>query len=265
PATGAWSSAGSTIVKLPDTNADGSGSHEIGPAVLRPDGTVFATGGTSNTAIYNSALGTWSAGPAFLGGLDVADGPAALLPDGHVLVDASPGVFNSPSQFFEFDGTNLPSTSNPPRASGEPSYVGRMLCLPTGQILFTDGSTDVEVYTPSGTFNIVWQPTINSYPSNITVGASWYQILGTQLNGLSQGAAYGDDAQSATNYPLVRITNNATGHVLYARTHDHSTMGVATGRAVVATSFDVPAGLELGLSDIEVVANGIPSVKASIT
>ncbi|HEV3074118.1 MAG TPA: VCBS repeat-containing protein [Thermoanaerobaculia bacterium] len=265
PATGAWSSAGSTIVKLPDTNADGSGSHEIGPAVLRPDGTVFATGGTSNTAIYNSALGTWSAGPAFLGGLDVADGPAALLPDGHVLVDASPGVFNSPSQFFEFDGTNLPSTSNPPRASGEPSYVGRLLVLPTGQILFTDGSTDVEVYTASGTYESAWQPTIASSPTAVLVGEANKSLTGTQLNGLSQGAAYGDDAQVATNYPLVRITNNATGHVSYARTHNHSTMAVATGSTLVSTEFDVPVGIETGASTLQVVANGIPSSAAAIS
>jgi hypothetical protein len=35
-------------------------------------------------------------------------------------------------------------------------------------------------------------------------------------------AAYGDDPQAAANYPLVRITNNRTGHVFYSRTHDHT-------------------------------------------
>ena len=44
-----------------------------------------------------------------------------------------------------------------------------------------------------------------------------------------------------TNYPLVRITNNNTGHVFYARTHDHSSMGVATGNMAVSTNFDVPS------------------------
>lgn len=264
PATGIWSSAGSTIVKLPDTNADGSGSHEIGPAVLRPDGTVFATGGTSNTAIYNTATGVWTAGPVFSGTLDVADGPAALLPNGNVLVDASPGIFNSGSLFFEFNGTSLVSVPKPPNASGEPSFVGRMLVLPTGQILFTDGSFDAEVYTPGGTYLTVWRPTISSFPASVAAGASNYSISGTQLNGLSQGGMYGDDAQSATNYPLVRITNNATGHVFYARTHNHSTMGVATGAAVVSTKFDVPSAIETGASTLEVVANGIPSTAVAI-
>jgi hypothetical protein len=76
---------------------------------------------------------------------------------------------------------------------------------------------------------------------------------------------YGDDYQSATNYPLVRITNNSTGHVFYCRTHGHSTMGVATGSKIVSTLFDVPATIELGASTIQVVANGIPSVAQAIT
>ena len=75
---------------------------------------------------------------------------------------------------------------------------------------------------------------------------------------MSQGAAYGDDAQAATNYPLVRITNLATGHVFYSRTHDHSSMAVANG-GLVSTHFDVPANQESGPSQLVVVANGIPS------
>jgi hypothetical protein len=139
-----------------------------------------------------------------------------------------------------------------------------MLVLPTGQILFTDGSSDVEIYTASGTYQSVWQPTISSFPASVRAGTQGYSLSGTQLNGLSQGAAYGDDAQSASNYPLVRITNNATGHVFYARTHSHSTMGVATGSAVVSTQFDVPAGIETGSSTLRVVANGIPSNPVSV-
>jgi hypothetical protein len=89
-------------------------------------------------------------------------------------------------------------------------------------------------------------------------------VFGTQFNGLSQGAAYGDDAQSATNYPLVRITNNATGDLAYARTHNHSTMAVATGSALVSTLFDVPANIETGPSTLQVVSNGIPSAEMPI-
>jgi hypothetical protein len=53
--------------------------------------------------------------------------------------------------------------------------------------------------------------------------------------------------------------------VFYARTHDHSTMGVATGSKIVSTNFDVPSTAETGASTLEVVANGIPSIAVSIT
>jgi hypothetical protein len=265
PAIGTWSNAGSTIVKLPDTNSDGSGSREMGPAVLRPDGTVFATGGTSNTAVYNTISGGWSVGPTFSSGLDIADGPAALLPNGNVLVDASPGIFNAGSQFFEFNGSNLISVPAAPNTGSDPSYVGRMLVLPTGQIFFTHHSSQVQVYTPTGTYQNTWQPAITSVAGTLNAGSTNNSISGTQFNGLSQGGAYGDDAQSATNYPLVRITNNATGHVAYARTHNHSTMGVATGSAIVSTQFDVPATVDIGASTLQIVANGIPSNGVAVT
>ena len=106
--------------------------------------------------------------------------------------------------------------------------------------------------------------TITSVLSSVTRGST-YKIFGTQFNGLSQAAAFGDEYETATNYPLVRITNKATGHVFYARTHDHSTMGVATGSATVSTNFDVPATMESGASMLEVVANGIPSAPVSVT
>ena len=263
---GPWSAPGSTGVAL----AALCSGYEIGPAVLRPNGTVFATGATSNTAIYTlpsygSSLGTWSKGPVFPNGLDVADGPAAILPDGNVLVDTSPGCYQTGSKFFEFNGTITPvAVPAPPNAPNISSFQGRMLVLPTGQILFTDGSSDVEIYTASGTYNFVWQPTITSYPTNITIGASWYPISGTQFNGLSQGAMYGDDAQSATNYPLVRITNYSTGHVFYMFTHNHSSMGVATAGVNVSTLFDPPLNMERGWSYLVVVANGIPSAPVNL-
>ena len=92
-----------------------------------------------------------------------------------------------------------------------------------------------------------------------------YKISGRQFNGLSQAASFGDEDETATNYPLVRITNNASHHVFYAKTHDHSTMAVATGKAIVSTNFDVSAGMETGASSLVVVANGIPSKAVSIT
>ncbi|HEY6252560.1 MAG TPA: kelch repeat-containing protein [Candidatus Angelobacter sp.] len=261
PSTGSWSSAGSTIVAL----SDGSPNLEIGPAVLRPGGTVFATGGTSDTAIYNPTTGGWSAGPTFPSGLDVADGPAALLPSGNVLIDSSPGVFQNGTHFFEFNGTSLISVPAPANAASRTSFQGRMLVLPTGQILFTDQSSTVQIYTPGGAFQNAWRPTITAVATALKPSSTNNAISGTQFNGLSQGGMYGDDAQMATNYPLVRITNNASGHVFYAKTHGHSTMAVATGTATVSTQFDVPGNTESGASTLQVVANGIPSNSVAVT
>jgi len=51
--------------------------------------------------------------------------------------------------------------------------------------------------------------------------------------------------EDATNFPLVRLVNAATGHVVYCRTHNHSRRAVATGNKRVSTQFDVlPANAE---------------------
>jgi hypothetical protein len=41
-------------------------------------------------------------------------------------------------------------------------------------------------------------------------------------------------------------------------------MGVATGSLVVSTTFDVPAEIDLGASDLYVVANGIASAPVAV-
>ena len=50
------------------------------------------------------------------GQLDTADGPAVLLPNGHVLVTASPGVYKAPLHMFDFDGRALTEIAAPPDA-----------------------------------------------------------------------------------------------------------------------------------------------------
>jgi hypothetical protein len=137
-----------------------------------------------------------------------------------------------------------------------------MLVLPTGQILLTDFSNDVEIYTPAGTYDKAWAPKITSVPTLIGRGHT-YQLSGTLLNGMSQGAAYGDDIQAATNFPLVRLTNVNTHDVVYTRTHDHSSMAVASPD-VVSTNFDVPLAAEPGYNTLVVVANGIPSAPITV-
>ncbi len=283
PTTLTWTAPGYTPVNLADINTAGKLSHEVGPAILRPDGTVIYFGGNTSgqNATYSTLTSSWTTANTFPLGtisqnsgqqLTVADGTAALLPDGNVLVEASPGVvggaFGTGSQFYEFDtsGNFNVVTASGPGVSGEASYHGRMLVLPTGEILYTHGSNDVYLYTNSGSPQNAWRPVITSAPSVLGLGDT-YPISGNLFNGLSGGAAYGDDAQMATNYPLVRLTNNGSGHVFYLRTHDHSRMGVeAVGDTeVISTNFDVAApSLEMGASELVVVTNGIPSANFDV-
>lgn len=260
-----WVSASQTPVDLVQAS-----SIEIGPAVLLPDGRVFAIGATGHTAIYTppaiaDQMGIWATGPDFPtdsnGNLMGAkDAGACLLPNGNVLCVAGPagqgGSFPGPTQFFEFDGTSLNSVANPPNAGGPP-FIGRMLLLPSGQVLFANGSGDVEVYTPTGSPDAAWRPQITSVPFFIRPGQT-YTLQGRQLNGLSQAVSYGDDASMATNYPLVRL-RMSNGTVHYCRTFDHSSMGVATGTTTQSTNFKVPFGVNAGFAEICVVANGIES------
>jgi len=256
---GAWASAGTVPVDLVD-----HASAEIGPQVLRPDGTVVAIGATGFNAIYNTATGTWAAGPRLKGKLDEADGPGVLLPTGNILLAASPGVYKSKVKFFEFTTANtLVKEPGTPNAAGDSSFSIRLLPLPNGQVLEVDGSREVEIYTPSGAANASLAPSITSFPATVTHGQT-YTLTGVYLNGYSQAVGYGDDYQAATNYPLARITNEATGHVFYARTANHSSMAVASPLAVT-TQVSIPAGIETGASTIVVVANGIPSAPLLIT
>jgi hypothetical protein len=269
PSSGTWSVAGTTPVQLWDSAAtcggQGHASFEVGPAILLPNGTVFATGanscGPGHTAIYNVASGTWTAGPDFPSNLDIADGPAALEPNGKMLMMTSPLIFNSGSIFFEWDGSNLSQVPGPPNAPNVSSFQGHLLVLPTGQIMYTDYTNDVEIFTPTaGYYN--WAPSAFVTSLVISRGSSFI-LGGYKLNGLSQASAYGDDLQNATNYPIVRITNVATGHVFYCRTHDHSTMAVGYA-GPAKTRVDIPANMETGQSYLEVVANGIPSERYNI-
>ena len=238
---------------------------EIGPALLLPDGRVFATGAAAasgavaHTALYTPSAtpggaGSFSAGPDFANGDDADDSSGALLTSGHVLIAAASG------RFYEFDGAAMPVSGTLTNDGGNTLYF--LLPLPSGQVLVTGGVT--QIYAGAGSADSAWAPTITAAPAIVTRGSS-YLISGTQFNGLSQAAAVGDELNAATNYPLVRITNATSGHVIYARTHGHSSMGVATGSTIVSTHFDVPAGAESGPSSLVVVANGIASAPASVT
>lgn len=276
PSTGKWTSAGSTIVDLHSPHQGGGCGRygpkpkdcyyppgEIGPAVLRPDGTVFCTGSGSgpsgfqagHTAIYHTSggkRGTWSVGPDFPNYDNAGDSYAILEPSGSVL------VFSEKGELYEFNGTSLTQITG----VGHPDSP---ILLPTGQVLILGFTApNGAIYTPKGSPKQAWAPAVTRVEKSIVPGKT-YKISGTQFNGLSQAMSFGDEFQNSTNYPLVRLQNVKTGHVYYARTHDHSTMAVATGSTAVWTYFDVPKPIEEGKSTLTVIANGIASKPIIVT
>jgi hypothetical protein len=282
--TNTWGNSGSTQVNMADFGTGTGNSDEVGPCALRPDNKLMCFSGNPNgqNALYDPSSNTWLHTtamdfPVATGGghFAMADGPAAALPNGNILVMASPVTTtktdSTPSHFYELSTSNsLAAVTDSPNAASFDSYQGRMLMLPTGQVLLTaynQGSIqDVLLYSNGGAPVSSGRPVITSAPSTIAAGGV-YSISGTLFNGFSMGATYGDDAQSATNYPLVRITNYATGHVYYARTFNHSRMGVEpTGSTTsVTTTFQVPTNFENGEATIQVVANGIASVPVNVS
>jgi len=255
--TGTWSCTGQTPIHLYNPSDE-----ELGSAVLMYNNKVFQFGGNIvATAVYDVASGTWTAGPTPPNGLDQADGPGALEPNGKVLEMLSPGLFQyGACQFMEYNPTTgtLANAPNPTNCPGDSSFVGHLMILPNGQIMFTDFSGLVEVYTPAAGIVAAAKPTILAASTSLTHGSSNNLLYGKQLNGLSQNNAYGDDYQGDTDYPLVRLTNTQTGNVYYAFTHDDSTHTIAPG-TVMYTKFDLPASIPTGTYSLVSVANGIAS------
>ena len=247
-------------------------SSEIGAGILLDDGRAFFAGANNHTALYTppalaSAPGTWAMGPDFPNDANgqmvgCKDSPSCLLTNGKVLVSAGPvdgvrGDFLAPTYFFEFDGANLHRVADPGNATNVP-YIGRMLLLPTGQVLYAAQTNGIYVYNYFGCVDCAAHPQITSSPATVRPFHS-YTLHGRLLNGLSQAVGYGDDASAATNYPMVRIRHLASGTLTYCRTFDHSTMGVGTGATVHSTNFFVPCGIRTGASEISVVADGVVS------
>jgi len=265
-----WKDEGAVPVTLVDPVMS-----EIGPSMLMYDGRVIFFGaadekGHGKTAIYTPpanpwGTGTWAAGPNIpqLGGQAVVcnDCPASLMPNGKVLVAAAPYRFNTwgaPVSFFEFDPFSNTLTQAPtPPNNNSVVYLSRLMLTPTGQVLFSPSSNNMQCYTPDGGPEEHWRPTIEAviphgHPTD------YYLLKGRKLNGFSQANMYGDDCYPATNYPLVRLRNVHTHEVHYCRTYDFSTMGVATGGSLQSVRFAAPH-LPHGHYDLCVVANGISS------
>lgn len=290
PSIDKWVSAGHTTQDLVVGKIVDYVSDEIGPAILLPSGKVIAIGGTGRTEIYTpdrdpARPGTWSAGPHMpadphnplspAGFLTALDAPAVLLPSGKVICTGgvtrketdnkgNVSYWSGPTQFLLYDPASRARTlqrlANQPRHRHGDTWQASLLLLPNGHVLYSAQQNTLGEYTPDPaelTARPSWRPRISTCPASLVRGDT-ATITGVRFNGISQANSYGDDRQSATNFPLVRLTQ-AAGKVQYLRTFGFSSMGVATGNTNVTTEVDVPADLPTGSWDLAVIANGIAS------
>jgi hypothetical protein len=263
PSLNSWVADATVPVNLYDPFGD-----ETGGALLLPDGRTFFLGSIGNTAYYtpsgNNTPGSWLAGPMIPNFNGATDAMMAMMPNGKILCAVSPtptsaNHFHSPTYFYEFDYTNNTFTQiNAPYGGlsiNAPAYIFNMINLPNGQVLLSEQDAKrYWVYTPGGTSLAAGKPTINNV---LQSGCNNFTITGTLFNGISEGSAYGDDWQNATNYPIVQLTNGS--NVYYARTFNWNRTAVQTGSLADTTQFTLPVGLPHLTYSLVVIANGIPS------
>ena len=262
PASNTWIADATVPVSLYDPYG-----LETGAAFLLPNGKVFFLGSLSHTAIYTpsgtTSPGTWIAGPDIPGPSGTPDAPAVMLSNGKILcavsaVPTSGNHFPSPTTFYEYDYvTNAFTPAPTPSGStlNHASYYGTMLCLPDGTALYSDFNSQIYSYQPDGVPVASGKPVITTVTQNAD---GTFHIVGTQLNGISEGSCYGDDNQNASNYPIVRLTSGG-GTVYRARTFNWSRTSVQTGATPVSTEFAVPQSIPAGSYSLTVIANGISS------
>ncbi len=261
PVSATWINDGTVPVALYD-----SFGFEMGGGMMLPNGKAIYFGSTGNTALYTptgtTSPGTWVAGPVIPGARGTPDAPCAALVTGNVLFNASPvptsaNHFPSPSSFFEYNYlTNTFTQVNGPTGATDPvaTFGTAMLNLPDGSVLYSHFGADVYAYRPAGAAIPDGKPTITSITAN---GDGSYHMVGVKLNGITEGASYGDDLQMNSNYPLIRVTDSL-GAVRYGRTFNWSHTGVSLPFAV-STEFRLPAGIAPGPFSLVVVANGFAS------
>jgi hypothetical protein len=251
---------------------------ETGAGFLLPDGRVVHFGSLGANAFYTpsgtTSPGTWKAAASFPNAQGTPDAPAAMMVNGKILCMASPvptsaNHFPSPVTFYEFDYLSNSFTAiNAPTGTATlniSTWMANMLALPDGSILYAQqSSTKYYIYTPKGAPLTAGKPTIGKINVTNNSGSCTYMITGTKFNGISEGAAYGDDEQMATNYPIIRLTSGTT--VYYARTFNWNSTGVMRGNKADTAQFTLPAGIPVNtIYSMVVTANGIASDPVQFT
>jgi hypothetical protein len=265
----AWTDSGT----LPFLLTPPAQASKLGPATVLPNGKVLQIGGNEITSIYTPppgsfGTGSWVTGPSLPAGMGADDAPGAMLPDGHFLFLADYYPSTSPTILFDynyFNNTLTDLSATLPIDLYFDLYFSesnscRMLVLPNGGMLLTTGWNDLWEYKPSGTPLNTWRPVISSI-SKLSAGR--YSLSGSRLNGISEGACFGNEARMSSNYPIVRL--DQVGSSRYARTTNFSAGISRPGvNNFQSTQFEVPPGLPAGTYYVSVIANGIQSLSTPI-
>jgi hypothetical protein len=199
--------------------------------------------------------------PSYIG----MDAPAAILPNGDLVFSVSSGGefdgisggFDAYSTFMVWDGTNTPTfLFNDQRGiSGQPTFYQSMFPLPSGEIHF--GSY---IYVPTTTQQTPVEnsrPIITNVPTVLQSGLT-FVLSGNQLNGLHEGAAFGDDKHARTNFPIISLTSQSNGKVYYCRSTDWSYYGIQPNRPSTV-KVTIPSYVPEGMYSLRVIASGVPS------
>jgi hypothetical protein len=190
------------------------------------DGRVLILGASSNNAIFDpatSAVQNVSHIPqVFPGTYNVGNmGQAhelsqSVMPNGHVLVAASSQY--GFVKFFEYDPANdvfwdVSYGASPALTEGNNTHGGFPVSetlLPDGSVLV--GSSDemhLYVYRPFGAqLTTYGQPTIARVSGPLATGE--YTLVGTTLNGLTNGSNRDDEGSNSTAFPVVSVTAGST-------------------------------------------------------
>jgi hypothetical protein len=290
PSQMAWVAEGNLGFALYDSEFGWSIGGETGPAFLLPTGKAVFIGGSPVMGTYDPVANAWSQssiapnGPAtegaLLGGFD---SPAAMMVNGKILLalgfagtpydweptptffyeydpDPTPGIYPTQGTYTEVLGPGNPGAPSIWNDCGTTT----MLDLPDGTVLMDSGCNNAQlyVYTPAGSPLPLGQPQVQSVVAATAGGCSdCYLLTGTGLNGISEGASFGDDAQMATDFPIVQLTDGS-GNVAYARTYNWTTTSIAPG-APGMTNFQLPSGFEPCV--LRAIGNGNPSPVVSFT
>ena len=201
-----------------------------GQVLLGNEGISAGISNASNTSPITITTGSTD---GLLNGDTVTVGNAT----GNTAANGTWTISNVTATTFQLDGS-----------SGNGAYTGNG---------FWQSGTRLQIYTPVGSPQNSWRPVITNIVDN---GNGTFTLTGTQLNGISEGANYGDDLESASNYPIVQLTDSG-GNISYATTTNWSSTGVATGSTPETTQFTLPSGTHLSdFTSLKVIANGIPSL-----